>query len=97
MKVTLIAPIQSIHGKLSDKYYARVVNGKQIIQRCPVRNNPPTQKQIEARKRFIEKYRKTKSVTPSTSDTLLYSTCPVSIDTTSLPLATSSNLDATKH
>ena len=93
MKVTLIAPIQSIHGKLSDKYYARVVNGKQIIQRCPVRTAPPTQKQIEARKRFVERYRKTKRDNPSVTDTLLCSTCPVSIDTTSLPLPTSSNLD----
>ena len=93
MKVTLMAPLESIHGKISDKYYARVINGKQIIQRCPVRTAPPTQKQIEARKRFIEKYRKTKSVTSSATDTLLCSNCPVSIDTTSLPLAMSSNLD----
>ena len=93
MKVTLIAPIQSIHGKLSDKYYARVVNGKQIIQRCPVRTAPPTQKQIEARKRFVERYRKTKRDNPSATDTSLCCNCRGSIDTTSLPLATSSNLD----
>ena len=91
MKATLMAPIKSIHGKISDKYYARVVNGKQIIQRCPVRNYPPTQKQIEARKRFVEKYRKTKTETPS--DTLLCSNCRGSINTTSLPLLTSSNAD----
>lgn len=76
MKAQLMAPIASIHGKISDKYYARVVNGKQIIQRCPTRNYPPTEKQLEARKRFAERYRKS----PRSRG---------SIETTSLPLATS--------
>jgi hypothetical protein len=34
--------------------------GKQVIQRCPVRTKPPTEKQIAARRIFVEKYRKTR-------------------------------------
>ncbi len=60
MKARMMAPIASIHGKIAKGYYARVMYGKQIIQRCPIRNNPPTEKQLEARRIFVEKYKKTR-------------------------------------
>lgn len=54
MKAKLMAPIASVSGKIAKGYYARVVCGKQVIQRCPVRTKPPTEKQIAARKWFAE-------------------------------------------
>jgi hypothetical protein len=54
MKAKMMAPIASIHGTIAKGYYARVVYGKQVIQRCPVRKNKPSEKQIAARKWFAE-------------------------------------------
>jgi hypothetical protein len=54
MKAKMMAPIASIHGTIAKGYYARVVNGKQVIQRCPVRSSPPSEKQKAARKWFAE-------------------------------------------
>ena len=53
MRARLVVPIESLRGKFGEDYYARVMYGKQIIQRCPRR---PTQAQLEARRRFAEKY-----------------------------------------
>jgi hypothetical protein len=54
MKAKMMAPIASIHGRIAGGYYARVVNGKQVIQRCPVRRQRATEKQKAARKWFAE-------------------------------------------
>lgn len=54
MKAKLMAPIASIHGVIAKGYYARVIYGKQVIQRCPIRKKKPTNKQIAARKWFAE-------------------------------------------
>ena len=54
----MMAPIASIRGKIANGYYARVMYGKQVIQRCPIRTKPPTDKQLEARRIFVEKYKK---------------------------------------
>lgn len=54
MKAKMMAPIASIHGTIANGYYGRVVNGKQVIQRCPVRTKAPTEKQKAARKWFAE-------------------------------------------
>jgi hypothetical protein len=56
MRAKLVAPFESLHGKLDRDFYARVMYGKQIIQRCPRRWKPPTEKQLEARRKFAEKY-----------------------------------------
>ena len=60
MKANMIAPIASIHGKIAKGFYARVMYGKQVIQRCPIRTKPATEKQLEARRKFVEKYKKTR-------------------------------------
>lgn len=60
MKAKMMAPIASVSGKIAKGYYARVIYGKQIIQRCPIRTKPPTEKQMEARRIFLEKYKKTR-------------------------------------
>lgn len=54
MKAKMMAPIESIHGTIIKGYYARMLYGKQVIQRCPVRNKKPTAKQQAARKWFAE-------------------------------------------
>ena len=54
MKAKLIAPIACAHGSIVPGYYTRMMYGKQIIQRCPRRNRPPTAKQISARAKFAE-------------------------------------------
>lgn len=56
MKATFIAPIASLRGKITKGYYARVLNGQQIIQRCPVRRKAASSAQLAARKRFAETY-----------------------------------------
>ena len=56
MKAKVMLPFESLHGKIGSDFYARVMYGKQIIQRCPNRRHPPTAAQIEARRRFAEKY-----------------------------------------
>ena len=53
MRARLVVPIESMRGKFGEDYYTRVMYGKQIIQRCPRR---ATQAQVEARRRFAEKY-----------------------------------------
>ena len=75
MRAKLVAPFESLHGKLDKDFYARVMYGKQIIQRCPRRLKPPTEAQLKARERFLEKYRKTKQQKSL-----------ISLETTSLPL-----------
>ena len=75
MQAKMMAPIEHIQGKIAKGYYARVQYGKQIIQRCPTRRKPPTEAQLKARERFLEKYRKTKQ-----------QQSPISFETTSLPL-----------
>jgi hypothetical protein len=49
-------PIKTLQGNISPEYYTRVLNGKQIVQRRPKRDKPPTEAQIKARKTFAEKY-----------------------------------------
>ena len=49
-------PLKTLKGKLGKEYYARVQYGKEVIQRCPKRTQPPTEAQIKARKAFAEKY-----------------------------------------
>ena len=56
MKAKLEHPIRTLRGKISPGYYIRVLNGAQIVQRCPKRDKPPTEAQIKARKMFAEKY-----------------------------------------
>ncbi len=56
MKAELEHPIKSLRGNISPGYYTRVLNGKQIVQRRPKRDKPPTEAQIKARKAFAEKY-----------------------------------------
>lgn len=56
MKANMIVPIASVQGKIAKGYYARVLNGKQIIQRCPVRHKPPTPAQLNIRKQFGERF-----------------------------------------
>lgn len=56
MKAKVMLLFESVHGKIECDYYARVMYGKQIIQRCPRRNRPPTAAQVKARQRFAEKY-----------------------------------------
>lgn len=60
MKAKVMLPFESVHGKIGSDFYARVMYGKQIIQRCPRRQKPPTAAQIEARRRFAEKYARNK-------------------------------------
>ena len=52
MKAKMMAPIASIHGTIAKGYYARVIYGKQVIQRCPVRQKPASAKQKAAREWF---------------------------------------------
>ena len=54
MKAKMLVPIDKVKGTIAAGYYARVVYGKQIIQRCPVRKKEPTEKQLAARKWFAE-------------------------------------------
>lgn len=54
MKARMMIPIESVQGTIARGYYARVVYGKQVIQRCPVRKKKPTAKQLAARKWFAE-------------------------------------------
>lgn len=75
MQAKMMAPIEHVRGKIAKGYYARVQYGKQIIQRCPRRQKPPTEAQLKARERFLEKYRKTKQQKSL-----------ISLETTSLPL-----------
>ena len=56
MKAKVMLPFESLHGKIGSDFYARVMYGKQIIQRCPRTKCPPTAAQIAARQRFAEKY-----------------------------------------
>ena len=56
MKAKMIVPIASVQGKIAKGYYARVLNGKQIIQRCPVRRKAPTAAQLRAQRDFVQRY-----------------------------------------
>ena len=56
MKAELEHPIKSLKGNISPGYYARVLNGKQIIQQRPKRKKPATEAQIKARREFAERY-----------------------------------------
>jgi hypothetical protein len=54
MKAKMLLPIDIVQGTITKGYYARVVYGKQVIQRCPKRTKKPTEKQLAARKWFKE-------------------------------------------
>ena len=56
MKAKMITPIANIQGKIAKGYYARILNGQQIIQRCPVRTKPPTTAQRRAQRDFVLRY-----------------------------------------
>ena len=56
MKATMILPIASIQGKIAKGYYARVLYGKTIIQRCPIRKKAATKAQLEIRRQFGERF-----------------------------------------
>ena len=56
MKATPVFPIASFQGTIHRGYYARILHGKQVIQRCPKRTKPPTPAQVRARQIFAEKY-----------------------------------------
>ncbi len=56
MKAKFADPIESVKGNLSPEYYARMLNGEQIIQRRPKRTKPPTEKQLRQRKWFADNY-----------------------------------------
>ena len=58
MKATCRIPIATIQGLIGPGYYARILNGELIIQRCPRRTKPPTPAQLEARRKFVERYAK---------------------------------------
>jgi hypothetical protein len=58
MRAKLYVPFEELRGRIGEDYYARVLYGKLVIQRCPRRRKPPTPAQEEARKQFVEKYRK---------------------------------------
>ena len=49
-------PIASVQGKIAKGYYARILNGQQIIQRCPVRTKPLTPAQRRAQRDFVLRY-----------------------------------------
>ena len=55
MRVQLLLPIATLHGKLNGKakFYFKTVNGKTFVQRCPDRSTGPvTESQLQARARF---------------------------------------------
>ena len=54
MRAKPILPIDALHGKLDSKskYYFRTINGKQYVQRCPVRDKPPSPAQTSSRTTF---------------------------------------------
>ena len=57
MKVELIPPVISLHGKLSrkSKFYFRTYRSRTFFQRCPDRSaQPVTPAQKAARKRFAD-------------------------------------------
>ena len=56
MKAKMLTPIASVQGKIAKGYYARILNGQQIIQRCPVRTKPPTPAQRRAQRDFVLRY-----------------------------------------
>lgn len=56
MKANYILPIASVQGKIAHGYYARILNGKTIIQRCPIRTKPATNAQLRIRRQFGERY-----------------------------------------
>ena len=57
MRAKLYVPFEELRGRIGEDYYARVLYGKLVIQRCLRKGNPPTLAQLEARKQFVEKYR----------------------------------------
>ena len=56
MKAKMLTPIANVQGKIAKGYYARILNGQQIIQRCPVRTKPPTPAQRRAQRDFVLRY-----------------------------------------
>jgi hypothetical protein len=54
MKATCRIPIATIQGLIGPGYYARILNGELIIQRCP--RKAPSAAQAEARRVFVERY-----------------------------------------
>lgn len=64
-------PIKSLKGNIGHEFYTRTLNGKQVIQRRPKRDKPPTEAQIKVRKSFAEKYAGKHSLPRYHSDTTL--------------------------
>ncbi len=65
MQAKIEYPFAAIRGALDLKgqYYARLLNGKCVIQRKPNRkNHVPTPSETANRQRFIANYRKTKKI-----------------------------------
>ena len=59
MKAELILPIESLRGTLrGDGYYFRVVNGQQIVQKCPKRKPyKPTAGEVRGQELFTVRTR----------------------------------------
>ena len=75
MKAKYILPIASVQGKIAHGYYARILHGKTIIQRCPVRTKPATPAQLRIRRQFGERYgtaRKTQTEDSEETDMSTY-------------------------
>lgn len=64
MKANYILPIASVQGKIAHGYYARILHGKTIIQRCPIRTKPATEAQIKAQQDFVARYATAKDKSP---------------------------------
>ena len=65
MQAKIEYPFAAIRGALDLKgqYYARLLNGKCVIQRKPNRKNHiPTPNEIANQQRFIAQYRKKKKI-----------------------------------
>ncbi len=68
MKATCQIPIATIQGLLGTGYYARILHGKVIIQRCPTRTAPPTEAQLRARQIFVQRYAQQKNNSSQSPD-----------------------------
>lgn len=64
MKANYILPIASVQGKIAHGYYARILHGKTIIQRCPVRTKPATAAQRKAQHDFVARFANPKDHSP---------------------------------
>ena len=65
MIISFQAPIMGAIGKLKHdgKFYIRKIHGKYILQRCPNRkNHVPTPRERANQQRFIQHYRRVRSI-----------------------------------